>query len=250
MPMTMDEHERLARIDERTSAIKKLLDELAVDLRASRETQARHDEQIKTLQRGGGAGMTNPMTTAGDIITGGTSGTPQRLGVATDGEVLTLVSGAPAWAAAGAGATPAILLDYALASDRANNTAYSAATWVDIVANQTFTPASSASLIEIVVTGYLMVGAMSAAGSVGVRLIVDSAGTPVTKMLGGGRVNPSGGIFVNPLAGAGSVYLSGLSAAAHTVKPQFNADQSGAWYLLPSTNPNQHSLRIQVIEHK
>ena len=92
MPMTMDEHERLARIDERTSAIKKLLDELAVDLRASRETQARHDEQIKTLQRGGGAGMTNPMTTAGDIITGGTSGTPQRLGVATDGEVLTLVA--------------------------------------------------------------------------------------------------------------------------------------------------------------
>lgn len=44
-------------------------------------------------------GMTNPMTTAGDIIVGGASGTPDRLGAGTDGNVLTLSSGAPTWAA-------------------------------------------------------------------------------------------------------------------------------------------------------
>ena len=40
-----------------------------------------------------------PMTTAGDIIYGGASGIPTRLGVSTNGYVLTLVSGNPAWAA-------------------------------------------------------------------------------------------------------------------------------------------------------
>ncbi|WP_353189083.1 hypothetical protein [Pseudomonas sp.] len=48
----------------------------------------------------GAAGLTNPMTTAGDIITGGASGVPQRLGIGANGQTLTVVSGAPAWAAA------------------------------------------------------------------------------------------------------------------------------------------------------
>lgn len=47
---------------------------------------------------GGGGGMTNPMTTAGDIITGGTSGAAQRLAGGVNGQRLTMVSGAPAWA--------------------------------------------------------------------------------------------------------------------------------------------------------
>ena len=41
--------------------------------------------------------MVNPMTTAGDIIYGGASGAPTRLGIGTDGYVLTVASGAPAW---------------------------------------------------------------------------------------------------------------------------------------------------------
>jgi hypothetical protein len=52
---------------------------------------------------GGGGGMTNPMTTAGDIIIGGTAGAPTRLGVGTDGYVLKLVAGVPAWAAESGG---------------------------------------------------------------------------------------------------------------------------------------------------
>jgi len=46
-----------------------------------------------------GASFANPMTTLGDIITGGASGAAQRLGIGTGGFVLTVVSGAPAWAA-------------------------------------------------------------------------------------------------------------------------------------------------------
>lgn len=53
----------------------------------------------------GGSGMTNPMTTAADIIVGGASGVPARLAAGTNGFVLTMVAGAVAWAAAGGGMT-------------------------------------------------------------------------------------------------------------------------------------------------
>lgn len=43
-----------------------------------------------------GSGLTNPMATEGDIIVGGTSGIPERLGIGSAGEVLTVVSGLPA----------------------------------------------------------------------------------------------------------------------------------------------------------
>lgn len=42
-------------------------------------------------------GFANPMTAAGDIIFGGANGAATRLGAGTAGQVLTMVSGAPAW---------------------------------------------------------------------------------------------------------------------------------------------------------
>lgn len=45
-----------------------------------------------------GGGMSNPMTTLGDIIRGASAGAPQRLAVGSAGQVLTVVSGEPMWA--------------------------------------------------------------------------------------------------------------------------------------------------------
>ena len=56
----------------------------------------------------GGSGMTNPMTTAGDIIVGGTGGSPSRLGAGANGQVLKIVGGALVWAAEGAAAQQCI----------------------------------------------------------------------------------------------------------------------------------------------
>lgn len=42
-------------------------------------------------------GFANPMTAGGDMIIGGTNGAATRLGAGTAGQVLTIVSGAPAW---------------------------------------------------------------------------------------------------------------------------------------------------------
>ena len=49
--------------------------------------------------------MSNPMTTPGDIVTGGASGAAGRLAIGTAGQVLTVNSGAtaPEWAAAAGG---------------------------------------------------------------------------------------------------------------------------------------------------
>lgn len=62
---------------------------------------------------GGGTGQTTkaaafdalqPMTTSGDIIYGGASGTGTRLAKGSNGDVLTLAAGIPSWAAASGGA--------------------------------------------------------------------------------------------------------------------------------------------------
>jgi len=43
------------------------------------------------------AGMTNPMTTTGDIIYSSSGSTPARLGIGTTGQVLNVTAGVPAW---------------------------------------------------------------------------------------------------------------------------------------------------------
>jgi hypothetical protein len=44
-----------------------------------------------------GGGMTNPLTTTGDIIYSSSGTTPARLGIGSNGQYLTVVSGVPAW---------------------------------------------------------------------------------------------------------------------------------------------------------
>lgn len=67
-------------------------------------TNAKIGETISIANGGTGAttqtaafDALSPMTTSGDIIYGGTSGTGTRLGKGTDGQVLTLASGVPSW---------------------------------------------------------------------------------------------------------------------------------------------------------
>lgn len=50
-----------------------------------------------------GGGLSNPMTTSGDIIYGAASGVPTRIGIGATGNVLTVVGGIPAWTAPSVG---------------------------------------------------------------------------------------------------------------------------------------------------
>jgi Repeat of unknown function (DUF5907) len=57
-----------------------------------------------TLVATAGGGMSNPMTTTGDIISASASGspaTPARIGIGSTGQLLAVVSGSPAWSSTG-----------------------------------------------------------------------------------------------------------------------------------------------------
>lgn len=67
--------------------------------------------RLTAAANGSGGGFSNPMTTAGDLIVGGSSGAANRLGVGSTGQVLTVASGAPAWATPSGGSTPTLIVD-------------------------------------------------------------------------------------------------------------------------------------------
>jgi hypothetical protein len=50
-------------------------------------------------------GMTNPMTTTGDMVYSSSGSTPARLGIGSTGQVLTVAAGIPSWGAASSGMT-------------------------------------------------------------------------------------------------------------------------------------------------
>jgi len=50
--------------------------------------------------------IVNPMTTIGDLMIGGTSGSPSRLGIGSTGQVLTVSGGAPSWGAGASSKSP------------------------------------------------------------------------------------------------------------------------------------------------
>jgi len=56
-------------------------------------------------------GMTNPMTTTGDMIYSSSGSTPARLGIGSTGQVLTVAGGVPTWAAGGSPATTLTLIN-------------------------------------------------------------------------------------------------------------------------------------------
>jgi hypothetical protein len=63
----------------------------------------------------------SPMTTAGDIIYGGTSGSGTRLGIGSTGQTLTVVSGVPAWQTPSSTSPVALLVTGTPANATANN---------------------------------------------------------------------------------------------------------------------------------
>jgi len=82
----------------------------------------------------------NPLTTSGDLLVGGAAGAPARLGVGSNGQVLSVVSGAPAWAAAsGSGSSER----FDAAFDGQGNTLSAAAVLRPVIAGGTIIAAAA-----------------------------------------------------------------------------------------------------------
>jgi len=148
----------------------------------------------------------------------------------------------------GSGTTVTSILDYAAVTDLQNNTAITASTWTDVNTNQSFTVGSGVSFITVSVSGNAIVGHSGGAEFFGVRVVIDSGGTPVNHIIGGGYTP---GNYLNMFGGVNTIKVTGLSAGSHTIKVQVYIEGLlNTMYCQPSTRPNTDSLAILILQYQ
>jgi len=179
----------------------------------------------------------------GDSVPGATAGVLRRTG-----------SGASGWGPVqttdfdtsfNLGTAFAVLLDYKEATDL-----YSGSTWAANVPQpfsgaKTFTVQGTGSLVEIAVRVGIYNGTPPAvAGEIQTYLLIDG----VTRHnLGSNGSNSTG----NPFAGAGPVFISGLTPGPHTVQVfALGNGTTNTWYCRCATQSTLEWFQLQVIEHK
>jgi hypothetical protein len=154
-------------------------------------------------------GMTNPMTTTGDVIYSSSGSTPARLGIGTAGQVLQVNSGAtaPEWATASSGTFPKLSFVTPSSNFSSSSTSYTDVTGYTI----TITPVSATNTIQVTANLAVQIGTSS---NTEFRILVDGVAQ-------GGRIEA-------PLeATEGSItvisYVSNLAASAKICKLQMRA---------------------------
>ncbi|HET9841571.1 MAG TPA: hypothetical protein VFQ01_06155 [Nocardioides sp.] len=170
------------------------------------------------------SGFSNPMTTKGDVIVGGASGTAARLGVGTDGQVLTAASSETdgvKWADASGGSGVANYAQVVL--NNGTNIVKTTNTWEDIDStNLSITLTTGAHRVRLRLTGRIVCSA-----SAGLALFNFSVGgTPVKAETAG--TAPL--LLMAATFNAGSVSVpfdvqfttDVLSAGSNTFKPRWS----------------------------
>lgn len=94
--------------------------------------------------------MATAITTAGDLIKGTGSGTFDRLGIGSTGQVLTVSGGAPTWATPSAGGGGKVL--QVVSATYATQTTTTGTSFVDTGLTATITPSASTSKILVMIT--------------------------------------------------------------------------------------------------
>lgn len=89
------------------------------------------------------SGMTNPMTTTGDIIYSSPGSTPVRLGIGTTGQVLKVAGGVPTWGSDGGKVLQVVTTSFNSAVGS------TAGGWVDTGLNLSITPSATTSRILV-----------------------------------------------------------------------------------------------------
>lgn len=183
--------------------------EVVVYAKADGLLYSKDDAGMETALSGGGSGgMANPMTTAGDMIIGGSSGAPARLQAGTNGQIIKMVAGSPAWAAEsggpGGGASVVTESGTALAATDANSGDYTRFTSASA---KTYTFDSG----ESYTVGDEYHGRNAGAGD----LTLTEAGTfTLNAPAGGTLVVATGGTFTVKIVGAAEADVFGVTVAA------------------------------------
>lgn len=166
--------------------------------------------------------MATAITTAGDLIKGTGSGTFDRLGIGSTGQVLTVSGGVPVWAAP-AGGGKVLQVVSAISSTEVN---VASTTYTDTALSATITPTSTSSKIFVLVTQSCHASA-STAQNVGFKIRLLRGSTSIHEP--SGASNGSGGaasvtLFTSP---SGLQYLdSPATTSATTYKTQGAVNQT------------------------
>ena len=180
--------------------------------------------------------MATAITTAGDLIRGTGSGTFERLGIGSTGQVLTVASGVPAWASpAGGGKILQVVSNVNATSTSTTSTSY-----IDSGLTASITPSSTSSRIYVIITqsiqttragndttGHLRLlrGATTVwnTGDVGNLYMGQGSGTETT------MAGPFSVTFVDsPATTSSTTYKTQIrnSAASQAIAAQFNNSPS------------------------
>jgi hypothetical protein len=122
-------------------------------------------------------GMTNPMTTTGDIIYSSSGSTPARLGIGTVGQILQVNSGAtaPEWAAASSGGAVLQVKSAIYSTSTTNATA----TFTDTGLSVSITPTSASNKVLIIVSQSTRCNYTSAAYENAIKLRINRDSTAI-----------------------------------------------------------------------
>ena len=184
-----------------------------------------------TIAAAASSGMTNPLTTTGDIIYSSSGSTPSRLGIGTSNQVLTVVAGVPAWVVASGSATPAGLTTQIQFNNAAAFGASANFTWdnTNNIIGISGTNAAS-SLIQKFVNLTPTINQTGTAGWTGVFInVTETANGSGTRNLIDLQVGGSSQFTVSR---GGSTTVTGPGSVSFTVKGQgggnasFNIDRS------------------------
>lgn len=160
-------------------------------------------------------GMTNPMTTTGDMVYSSSGSTPARLGIGTTGQVVTVAGGIPSWATPSSGGAVVQVksMSYATA------TSTSSSTFTDSGLTLAITPTSASNKVLVFTTvNSILRGAVTS--GVGLQIVRTSTAISIFEknFL---YTDSGGGTFV---ASSANAYLdSPATTSATTYKVQFRS---------------------------
>jgi hypothetical protein len=115
-------------------------------------------------------GMSNPMTTTGDTIYSSSGSTPERLGIGSDGQVLTVSSGVPTWSAPAAGGKVLQVVQ----GTYSTATTVASTTFTDTGLSLSITPTLATSKILVIVNQSSYIQRDSAEASSGLQILRDA----------------------------------------------------------------------------
>jgi hypothetical protein len=141
---------------------------------------------------------------------------------------------------------PVTRLSYAPGTDLLNAAALVAGTFADIHANQSFT-VGSATAQSLLILRMGLIATSAATNSLGLRLVFNSAGTPINVAMSGGIVAFANGYGV--LTG-GALWLPAafLPTGTNTVKAQVVCAGAATAYCRGSSTPATEPYNLQIVE--